>query len=474
MTLITALAAIAAFLIAFSLLRIVQKASEAVTIATGATGTIRNPDLNDSEKEKAIQAAALSMMRASGGLIVRVTALIVASLLPIYLFDFIGLSDKDNVIDFLADPWVILVTSVVIGGIAWAYVRAKRNSGNYSPLDQLLHRLAFGAPFLQITAADMEQTMFRRELDQIEKSPPIFVTSLPRAGTTVVLNALHDVPGVGTHLYRDMPFVMAPMLWNRFGRAARQDIKLKERAHGDGLMIGPDSAEAFEEVLWRNRYPEHFTENGIKLWQARDKTRESTDFFNTHFRKIIALRTTPDGRYVSKNNGNIARLDLLPTMFPDCTVIVPFRDPAEHAASLHRQHLNFLKQHNDDPFAKRYMDDIGHLEFGALHRPVEFEGMQNQPVTPDDLNYWLTYWIACFEHVLKVSDSLHLVSETALQKKPQKTMERLCEIASLDVDGIDFTEYFRKIDKRADLALFDTALLKRAKNIYAKLAKLSV
>ena len=35
--------------------------------------------------------------------------------------------------------------------------------------------------------------------------------------------------------------------------------------------------------------------------------------------------------------------------FPDCTIVIPFRDPAAHIASLARQHANFTDAHGRDP-----------------------------------------------------------------------------------------------------------------------------
>jgi hypothetical protein len=46
----------------------------------------------------------------------------------------------------------------------------------------------------------------------------------------------------------------------------------------------------------------------------------------------------------------------------------------QHCASLLRQHLNFLEIHRRGPFAKSYMEGIGHVDFGANLRPVDFDG----------------------------------------------------------------------------------------------------
>ena len=306
MTIFAAALAIAAFLAAFRGFAIIAAARRALSLAGGATGVMRDNTLSDDEKEAAVQRDALSMLRASGSIFWRVAATLICAIAPIYVLDLIGFVDAGQVFAFLARPDVIIGASVLVGGGLWWLSRRPKRGRAYSALDRTLHRIAFAAPLVQMTAADVENSIFARQIAEIEDRPPIFITSLPRAGTTVVLNALHDVPGVATHLYRDMPFVMAPMLWSKVSGGFARTATLAERAHGDGIMVGYDSPEAFEEVLWRQFWPKRFEQDQIPLWSKSDTNPEAVDFFRAHFRKIIALRTGPGGRYVSKNNGNIA------------------------------------------------------------------------------------------------------------------------------------------------------------------------
>ena len=73
---------------------------------------------------------------------------------------------------------------------------------NYSALERLLHRIAFSAPLIQLTAADIERTFLRAVYGAAEAARPIFITSLPRAGTTLMLEVLHHFPSLATHVYR--------------------------------------------------------------------------------------------------------------------------------------------------------------------------------------------------------------------------------------------------------------------------------
>ncbi len=103
-----------------------------------------------------------------------------------------------------------------------------------------------------------------------------------------------------------------------------------ERAHGDGMTIGNDSVEAFEEILWRAFWPEKYPKDRIELWAADDSdvNEEFELFMRNHLRKLIALRSggrPGDSRYVSKNNTNVSRIPKITQLFPDAVILIPFR-----------------------------------------------------------------------------------------------------------------------------------------------------
>ncbi len=466
--------AILAFLIAFQAVGVVPAARLAIRRAADAGKVMRSAHLSDAQKETQVQQAALALLRSAGSIGLRFAASFFAALLPIYGLSGLGLASSTDTFAFLARWDVIVVSSVLItlAMVLTARMKTRNNGSDYSFLDRLLHRLAFAAPFVQVTASDIEDTMFRKDIDRIADLPPVFITGLPRAGTTILLNALHEVPGVATHLYRDMPFVMAPLLWAKLsGLAAKPDAP-KQRAHGDGILVGYDSPEAFEEIMWRAFWPGKYHDNRIDLWSKSDLNAEATTFFKRQFRKIALQRCHGNGRYLSKNNGNIARLGLLRAMFPDAAIIVPLREPLEHAASLLRQHQNFLAQHQRDAFVKRYMRDIGHFEFGELHRPIAFADFEalSGGRQPGDLNYWLAYWIAAHKNILSQAGHLHIVPQNALATDSNRVLSQLCQTIGLDATGIDFARHFHPVAATADVNLFDADLRREAAQLYQALA----
>jgi hypothetical protein len=346
----------------------------------------------------------------------------------------------------------------------------------YTALERLLHRVAFATPQVQRAAADVEDGLFRRRVEDIASVPPLFVTALPRAGTTLLLEALAEFEEIATHTYRDMPFVAAPLLWDRLSAGFRKRASLKERAHADGVMIGYDSPEAFEEVLWRLLWPEKYHDDRIDLWDAADAAAAERAFLEAHFKKIVRLRA-PAGakaRYASKNNANIARLDLLPTLFPGAAVVVPVRDPLEQATSLWRQHRRFRDLQAEHPFVAAYMADIGHYEFGRLHRPFAFDGFHEGRGSgdPDRPDYWLRYWIAAYGHVDAARGRVRPLGYERWCAEPRAELGALVEDVALP-RGHAFERAVARVRPapaaRAEPASFDAALVERARDLHRSL-----
>src|SRR5690606_26145384 len=131
-----------------------------------------------------------------------------------------------------------------------------------------------------------------------------------------------------------------------------------------------------EEVLWKRFYPQKYDQAKIYLWHRQDEG--FRDLFVDHIKRIVfvmARQKRHDAStmcYLSKSNANIARIPVLKAMLPQANILVPVRQPGDHALSLLRQHRRFGEKHAQDDFSRRYMADIGHFEFGELHRRIDF------------------------------------------------------------------------------------------------------
>jgi hypothetical protein len=342
--------------------------------------------------------------------------------------------------------------------------------------------LAFLNPGVQLAAADVEKALFSSEYEDVDLTRPVFVTSLPRAGTTLVLEILSRNRELATQRYRDMPFVLTPILWQKISWRFRKSGPRKERAHGDGMKVSFDSPEAFEEIVWKAFWPERYRRDSIPLWREADLDEDFRVFFSRHLRKVIAVdgdRSAGTSRYLSKNNANIGRLEILKRLFPDAILLIPFRDPIQHAASMLRQHLRFLEIHRHEPFTRKYMKDLGHLEFGALHRPLSFPGLGSirERWDPESLDYWIGYWNLAFRHVLSSPEEVSLLSYERLCRSGQAGLRDLGdEIGLRATDGSIFADTVLEEPRvhPVELADCDRRQLQDARELFEELSRKAI
>ena len=346
------------------------------------------------------------------------------------------------------------------------------DDSDYGFVDRMVHRLAFRSAGVQPMLCDLEMRLYGDRISQQPVEKPIFVTSLPRAGTTLLLEILSRHPSVVTHSYRDMPFVLSPMIWRKLSGRFRVKAKQQERAHSDGMLISVDSSEAFEEILWLRECAKHYSDSGIRLW---DQT--MTQFqapLTDHIRRLITSRDMPadfNARYLSKNNANIARLPALRQVFQDAHIVVPLRDPLDHAMSLHRQHMRFLDIHAQSDFSRRYMGDIGHFEFGALHRPILFDGMAEMAAqhTPETLDYWLAYWTCAHRHLAKQSEPLFVDMGRFTQDKPVQALLETLELSPDPATVAQASAQIRPIKRYSASGEGDAELIGQATELFESL-----
>lgn len=279
---------------------------------------------------------------------------------------------------------------------------------DYSSLDKFLHRLALGSRMRAEVLHDLERGTF------LKSAPPdgghhVFVCGLARAGTTILMREIHASGEFGSLTYADMPFVLAPNFWQRLSGNGGEAGRKAERAHGDGIEVDFHSPEALDEVYWR------IFSGGDYIRSDRLVPHVPDDELVAGYRDLIrlVLRRTGRARYLSKNNNHLLRLETLARAFPDSVILIPVRDPIDHATSLLNQHRRFL---GSDPFTRAYMGWLGHHEFGDTHRPFAWDGSAVVG-DPQGLDYWLAQWLFAhrrIEAVEREHDNIQLVSHRAL------------------------------------------------------------
>jgi hypothetical protein len=337
------------------------------------------------------------------------------------------------------------------------------SESGYTFLDQLLHRLALQFDSIAEMSFDLDQKMVRFSQDKIASKRHVFVSGLARAGTTVLMRRFHSTGLYRSLTYRDMPFVLAPNLWRRISLISKRQLEYVERAHGDNLLVDADSPESFDEVFWRVFAGNQYLEKAYL--KPHEPSRKVIDKYILYVNAILSSQSPPKERYLSKNNNNILRLGAIQQAFPNALILVPFREPFQHALSLLRQHHNFSELQKNNKFTLSYMTWIGHHEFGLDHRPFQFRSA-TPPESADTLDYWLHLWCDTYAWLeeSKPKSALFICYEDLCRNDELWT--RLAALAGVDANlktGDPFKLSIHPVDAdvNQDLAIRASALYSR-------------
>ena len=321
---------------------------------------------------------------------------------------------------------------------------------NYSWLEQKLHQLALSSKFMREVTFDFEN---RNIISQSLNEDHVFVSGLARSGTTILLNALYKSDVFGSLSYADMPFVLAPNLWSKIS-PSKVNLEFKERAHGDGIKVSTVSPEAFEEVFWKT-----FSD-------------ENDDELLDKFRIFIAniIRKYNKTRYLSKNNQNITRINLIKSFFKNSIIFIPFREPMQHSYSLLTQHRKFIEDAKKDKFISKYMNWIGHTEFGPNYIPMHIQKTNfNNEL---EMNHWIEQWYLTYSNdlnSLRNKQNIHFVSYEKLCSSKDYWFH-IQEIAKIEeLYDFEFKESKKSIPFNVDIELKEKAL-----SLYSELNELNL
>jgi hypothetical protein len=312
----------------------------------------------------------------------------------------VGLTSGDSTIGV----WDLI--SLSVGASIPFFLPLKRTPSQYSELSVLLHRMILDNYNLgmRLLRWELKNTRRRRILD---KSEFVVVTGLARAGTTSMMNKLAELPIFSSLTYAQMPFLLSPQLWKRVYNPKRGESK--ERSHGDGIVVNFRSAEALEEYFFKVKSSDSYIGE-----QTLEEYAISEEDYKTYLSYQACIRNRNDRVYLAKNNNFLLRYFSVRQYNPDFLMIVLFRHPLYHAASLLEKHRSYLQMQESDPFVLEYMNWLGHHEFGENHKPFAFN---NQELPQGDtlrLDYWLDVWVNHYQYALSIQDSRVLFIPIAL------------------------------------------------------------
>ena len=478
-----------AFIIIIKWLRIPEISKDVIKTANKSVLVIFDQEQTDEEKEKQLQLNAKLLFKQFFKIIFAGGIAVITPFSFVWLLSKSNLISLEKIITISTSPG-FLITGFIIALIAFLpFFRKSKETDKYSELDKLLHQIAFASFASHVSISEFENYIFLKNKEKPEKENPVFITGLPRSGTTFLLECCSQCSEFATHCYRDMPFVITPIFWSYFVAIfGRKSSGKQERAHGDGMLIDYDSPEAFEEILWKTFWKHHYKHDFINPWKIEENQDFSTfkQFFVNHMQKIKFLRrgkrtNLSATRYISKNNGNIARITFLRKLFPESIILVPFREPVSHSASLLKQHLNFLSIHKSDPFAEEYMKAIGHFDFGNNLKPINFNNWfekfaVEQAVEPE---FWLQYWIACYKYNLQLArdNNLLFFNYDKLCQKPEDSLQLLknaLKIKQEDFVTINLEKVHKATAKEINRSDFSKDSITKSENLLERLAEIAV
>ncbi len=192
-----------------------------------------------------------------------------------------------------------------------------------------------------------ERILLRNRLKNYKmKEPPVFIIGFWRSGTTLLHNLLCEDPKAGytTTFQVVFPHSSITQAWwlkkltnwllppGRPFDNVRLDMDFPQEDEYALVAIHPYSIynlfsfpDDFDRIIKKNLYTGKFSPDHLKKWQK-------------NYRRLVdkAMINTGGTRYMSKNPCNLARLELLSSMFPEARFIFIYRNPYSVVESLYR------------------------------------------------------------------------------------------------------------------------------------------
>jgi hypothetical protein len=378
--------------------------------------------------------------------------------IPVIIYCLISRTDYNNLVFFS----FYSILAISLGAtVPFIIPFAKKNSSSYSELSQLLHRMA-------LNNYNIAYKLFKQESKKItrknlkKRRDFVIISGLARAGTTSLMNDLSKISDFVSLNYANMPFLLCPNFWAKIYKPKTK--KLKERSHKDGIMIGLNSNEALEEYFFKVKANDSYIKD-FHLSEYKITQEDYNDYLD--YQSIIKL----DNRkiYLAKNNNFILRYKSVREFNDDFIMVILYRDPLTHAASLMEKHCDYKKLQKEDPFVLEYMDWLGHHEFGEQQKPFVFRNSEeNIHYDKESLDYWLKIWINYYRYVLTIiHPNTILIKYDSYCKDPKETIENILKKIGITTELPDYKSFInlRKTDDE-----FSNDVYEAAQEVYRQLS----
>ena len=407
-------------------------------------------DIDEEAKIKLVQKSTRNLVISLIKMLFAVIIAFASGSIPVVIYYLITRADNNN----LDSSSFYSILSISLGAtVAFFLPLEKKTNYSYSELSQLLHRLA-------LNNYNIAYRLFKQESKKITKknirkrNDFVIISGLARAGTTSLMTDLSKISDFVSLNYANMPFLMCPNFWARFYKPKSK--KLIERSHKDGMMIGLDSNEALEEFFFKVKANDSFVED-LYLSEYSISQEDYIDYLD--YQSIIKLDNSKI--YLAKNNNFLLRYKSLRKFNNDFVMVILYRDPLTHAASLLEKHSDYKKLQKEDPFVLEYMNWLGHHEFGLNQKPYIFcNSEENNYDDKEKMDFWLKIWINYYRYVLTISHpNTVLINYNSYCKNPKETIETILKKIEIASDLPDYKSFNnrRKTDDEFSNDVYDIA-----------------
>ncbi len=380
-----------------------------------------------------------------------IIAAVVIGYLPIYAAPyFVGES-----ISTVYNGWLEML-AISIGASIPFFIPLPRGLSGYSELSILLHRLILNNYTIGLKLLSRELNRWQKR-GLKPKSKFVIISGLARAGTTSIMNQLAELEGFCSLSYANMPFLLSPKTWARFYKPRQE--KMRERSHKDGVKIGLNSAEALEEYFFKAISNDAYVHEAT-LEEYRLNERD----YQTYLQYQTLFRKDPESIYLAKNNNFLLRYHSVRSYNPEFVMVIMFRDPLYHGASLLEKHREYKTQQREDSFILEYMNWLGHHEFGLSQKAFKFDEHDAIKGNPESLDYWLQTWINYYRKAILIQDTNTLfIHYQDFCDQPNQIVERVSKLV-----GKNFLPGEQSVfhNQRHVNEPHSKELLKEANNIY--------
>jgi len=414
-------------------------------------------DAEEDEKVRLVQAGTGRLVRYLGMMMLVLALAVLAAAIPVVVYGQV------TGIDVLTLDYTSLASlaAISIGAtVPFLPPFSRKKTSGYSELARLLHRLA-------LNNYNIANRLFKRETRRMAKrnlkTRPDFVviSGLARAGTTSLMNDLSMAGPFVSLSYANMPFLMSPNLWSRFYKP--RSGKIRERSHRDGIMIGMDSKEALEEFFFKVKAKDAYVqESGLAEYEL------SNSDYADYLKYQAIIRKDNERIYLAKNNNFILRYQSVRQFNGDFIMVILYRDPLTHAASLMEKHREYKALQEQDPFVLEYMDWLGHHEFGLNQKQFTFSGSGDLiEGDRDTLDYWLHIWMNYYRVAATLDHPRTLfIDYDEYCRNPGQVVELILRKAGIDTELPDYKPFrnTRSVEQG-----YSEEVLKAARYIYRQL-----